>query len=199
MSVEMSLLGIVNYPHPTLRRVSRTIKRVDAELRSTVGRMFELMYEANGIGLAANQVDVPLRMFVLNLSGSPEDGEEFVFINPVLSHPKGQAEQEEGCLSLPGLVGNVRRPERIRIEAYDLAGREIRLELDGLFARAAQHEVDHLDGVLFVDKLSETGKMAVREELRELELEFRSQRETGAMPSDEQITGRLTTWENKYC
>lgn len=194
-----SSLQIVNYPHPTLRYVSRPVRRVDAELRQMVQQMLQLMYVAKGVGLAANQVDLPLRLFVVNTAGNPEEGEEHVFINPVISHPKGQAEQEEGCLSIPGVVGNVRRPEQVRVQAYDLSGNEIQLHLDGLFARVVQHELDHLDGVLFTDRLSETGKLAVRAELEELELEFKMRRDTRAIPGDDQIAKQRTELEERYC
>ena len=100
-------MEIITYPHPTLRYKSKPIKRVDAQLHDVVREMFELMYDANGVGLAANQVDLPIRLFVVNLEADPEKGEELVFINPVIRMPKGTKEHEEGCLSLPGLYGNV--------------------------------------------------------------------------------------------
>src|SRR5688500_7945225 len=107
-------LKVITYPHPGLRRPAKAIKRVDAALREIVREMFELMYEHKGIGLAANQVDLPLRLFVLNLEGKKGEGEEMVFINPVISRHKGSAEAEEGCLSLPGVYGNVIRPKQCR-------------------------------------------------------------------------------------
>jgi peptide deformylase len=143
-------LQILTYPHPTLRRVSKPLKRVDADLRKTIREMFDLMYAAKGIGLAANQVDLPLRLFIVNLESNPETGEELVFLNPVISRPRGGAEEaEEGCLSLPGLYGPVIRPKEVRINAYNLSGQEFEADVSGLFARCVQHELDHLDGVLF--------------------------------------------------
>ena len=122
-----------------------------------VREMFELMYEAKGIGLAANQVDLPYRLFVINLQSDPNaSDQEFVFLNPVLTSRKGNAEAEEGCLSLPGLYGDVKRSERVVLNAFNMAGEELSLELDGLFARAVQHEIDHLDGILFIDRLTPT-------------------------------------------
>lgn len=100
-------MKIITYPHPTLRRVAKPVRRVDAELKRIVREMFDLMYEAKGIGLAANQVDMPIRLFIVNLEAEAGKGEELVFINPVLSRPKGSDEAEEGCLSLPGLYGPV--------------------------------------------------------------------------------------------
>jgi peptide deformylase len=156
-------LKIIQYPHPTLRHVSKPLKRVDAELRKIVAQMFELMYEHEGIGLAANQVDLPYRLFVTNVQGKPDAKEtECVFINPVLSRGRGQAEEEEGCLSIPGVYAPVTRNETIRVQAYDLSGDEIEGEVDGLMARVLQHETDHLDGKLFVDRLGPTQLAAVR-------------------------------------
>lgn len=192
------LLRIINYPHPTLRRPSKPLKRVDAELHKLVREMFELMYakEHRGVGLAANQVDLPYRLFIVNLSADPAvKEEEHVFINPVLSQPKGGEEQEEGCLSLPGLFAPVRRPERIRINAFNLAGEEVIYELDDLFARVVQHETDHLDGVLFIDRLAPTVELSVRPKLEEFEQEFASRRQLGEIPSDEEISARLSELE----
>ena len=155
------MLSIIHYPHPTLIYKSKVIKRVDADLRGLIAEMFELMYEANGVGLAANQVDLPLRLFVVNLAANPEEGEEMVFINPVISRPKGSVEQEEGCLSIPGVYGKVVRPKTVRIQAYNLSGEAIDWEADGLLSRVLQHENDHLDGVLFTTRMSDTGKMDI--------------------------------------
>ena len=119
-------MRIIQYPHPTLRHVSKPLRRVDAELHRIVREMFELMYAAKGIGLAANQVDLPYRLFVLNLESDPTAKEnEFVFINPVLRSRHGMVEAEEGCLSLPDLYGDVRRPERVVLNAFNLSGEEV--------------------------------------------------------------------------
>ena len=193
------VLHIVSYQHPTLRHKSLPIKRVDAELRELVRNMFELMYAACGVGLAANQVDLPIRLFIVNLEGKPDEGEEFVFINPVVSRPKGLEEKEEGCLSLPEVYGPVVRPKQVRVNAYGLNGQEIQTDLKGLFARVVQHELDHLDGVLFVDRMSETNKLEIVEELDDFETEFRSQRNVGGIPAEEEIAQRLAKFEKKYC
>lgn len=194
------MLRIINYPHPTLRHVSKPLKRVDAELHGIVREMFDLMYskEHRGVGLAANQVDLPYRLFIVNLSGDPAiRDEEHVFLNPVLSQPKGGDEQEEGCLSLPGLFAPVRRPERIRINAYNLAGEEVVYDLDDLFARVVQHETDHLDGVLFIDRLTSTVEASVRDKLREFEDDFTSRRQCREIPSDQEILARLADLESQ--
>ena len=189
-------MKIIEYPHPTLRHVSKPLKRVDAELRAAVREMFELMYEHEGVGLAANQVDLPYRLFVMNLEGTPDSAEtEMVFINPVLSGAKGSEEAEEGCLSIPGVYGPVIRAEKIEVQAYNLAGEEFLGEISGLFSRVVQHETDHLDGTLFIDRLTPTAKMAVSEELEDFELNFRSHRETGDLPDDAAIAARLAQLE----
>ncbi len=192
-------MEIITYPHPTLRHTSKPIKRVDAELREIVRDMFALMYEANGVGLAANQVDLPIRLFVANLEADPEKGEEMVFINPVVSMPKGTEENEEGCLSLPSLYGSVVRPKKVRINAYNLKGEEINADIEGLFSRVVQHETDHLDGVLFIDRMTDSAKIEIEGELDMFETEFNSRRETGGVPDDATIAARLSEWEAKYC
>lgn len=185
-------LEIIHYPHPTLRYVSRPLKRVDAELKSMVAEMFDLMYEHEGIGLAANQVDLPYRLFVCNPKGDPDEKEsECVFINPVILKGSGQHEREEGCLSIPGVYGPVIRKEKITVQAYNLAGEEISGELDGLFARVVQHETDHLDGRLFIDRLTPTQLADISGELEEFEIDFESRRGVGEMPTDEQIAARI--------
>jgi peptide deformylase len=189
-------LQIVHYPHPTLRHPSKPLIRVDAELRSIVAEMFELMYQHEGVGLAANQVDLPYRLFIANPEGKRDAKEsEFVFINPVLSSGRGQAEDEEGCLSIPGVYAPVTRNETIKIQAYDLAGNEFVGEVTGLMARIVQHETDHLDGMLFIDRLGPTQLAAVRDKLEEFELVFQSRLETGELPATDQIATRLRDLE----
>ena len=135
LSFGVRILRIVKYPHPTLRHKSRELKRVDADLRRAIAEMFELMYEYRGIGLAANQVDLPYRVFILNVTGDPDArDQEHVLINPTILKWSGTVEAEEGCLSFPDIYAPVRRSERIVAAAYNLAGEEKRYEVDGLFA-----------------------------------------------------------------
>jgi peptide deformylase len=189
-------LRIIQYPHPTLRHVSKPLRRVDAELRGIVHEMLALMYEAQGIGLAANQVDLPYRMFVLNVTGEATQSDaEMVFLNPVITARKGMEEAEEGCLSLPGVFGQVKRPDKISVTFYDLEGQARELELTGLAARAVQHEVDHLDGTLFIDRLSPTGRLEIKQALDEFEIQFSGQRSRGELPSDEEVAARLAELE----
>jgi peptide deformylase len=189
-------LKLIQYPHPTLRHVSRPLKKIDGELRQIALEMFSLMYKHKGVGLAANQVDLPYRLFVVNLEGDPAKGEEMAFVNPVLSRRKGLDEAEEGCLSLPGLYGYVKRPAEVVLDAFSLDGKPVHLELNGLFARVVQHETDHLDGRLFIDRLNTTGALSARPILEEFELAYAGQRERGEIPSDEEIAARLAELEN---
>jgi peptide deformylase len=189
-------LQVIQYPHPTLRHRSRPLRRVDAELRKIVEEMIELMYEHEGVGLAANQVDLPYRLFVANEKGDP-DAKEFeqVFINPVLSAGRGQEEDEEGCLSIPGIRAPVVRNSKIKIQAFDVSGNEIVAELSGLMARIAQHETDHLDGTLFIDRLGPAHRVAIRDQLEEFELAYQSKLETRELPDADNMANRLRELE----
>lgn len=189
-------LSIIQYPHPTLRHVSKPLKRVDAELRQIIAQMFDLMYQHEGVGLAANQVDLPYRLFVMNPEGDPDKKEiERVYINPVLSGGKGSAVRDEGCLSIPDIRADVTRNATIRIQAFDLAGNEIDELLEDFPARIVQHETDHLDGVLFIDRLSPTQIAELRDELEDFELVYQSRQASGEMPGDEILAARLTELE----
>ena len=193
-------MKIIDFPHPTLRHKSKPLTRVDDELRDTVREMFELMYDARGIGLAANQVDLPLQLFVINTTGDPEKpDQERVFINPVLSHPKGSAEADEGCLSIAEVYAPVARPEKIHVSAYDLDGNEIDETVDGLLARAIQHEFDHLIGVLFIDRVSESTRKSIAGELHEFEIRFERMLGSGDVPNIADNQKRLAKIEAKYC
>jgi peptide deformylase len=189
-------LQIIQYPHPTLRHRSKPLRRVDVELRKIVEEMFELMYEHEGVGLAANQVDLPYRLFVANPEGDPQAKDaEGVFINPVLSGGRGLEEDEEGCLSIPGIRAPVTRNATIKIQGYDLEGNEIEGELNGLMARIVQHETDHLDGTLFIDRLGPAHAAAIRDQLEEFELAFQSKLETRELPAEEEIASRIRELE----
>ena len=198
-SMDPAALEIISFPHPTLRYVAKPIRRVDARLKQIVARMFDLMYESRGVGLAATQVDLPIRLFVMNPEGQPDAGEQLALINPVVSKPKSSEEAEEGCLSLPGIHGNVVRAKSINLNAYDLSGREIDVQLSGFPARIVQHEVDHLNGTLFIDRMKEGAIQEVAGELEALDVDFRSRQRTNAIPEDEDLLKRLNEWESAYC
>jgi peptide deformylase len=191
-------MDIVHYPHPALRWKSRPINEINDDLRAIVRRMFELMYEHKGIGLAANQVGLPLRLFVINLTGeATEKEEELVFINPEIIRRKGTEVGEEGCLSLPKLYGDVRRAEKIIVEAFDLEGQGFEVSVDELASRAIQHESDHLDGILFPDRMTEAGQRELAPAMSDFEALLRRQQELGTMPSDAEIKRRLKEWETR--
>ncbi|MCU0708561.1 MAG: peptide deformylase [Pirellula sp.] len=193
------MLHLITYPHPTLRYPAKPIARVDAQLRSMVDEMFHIMYEQRGVGLAANQVNLPIRLFVANPSGEKDTGPELVFINPVIKRATGSSEAEEGCLSLPGVNANVKRNKSVRVNAYGIDGREIDLEIDGFLARIVQHELDHLDGVLFIDRISEENRKQIIDDLMGFEATFDMKRKAGLIGSDQQLLDERAEWEAKYC
>lgn len=191
-------MEIVRYPHPALKWKSKPITRIDAELRATIRTMFDLMYEAKGIGLAANQVGLPYRFFVVNITADPEQkDEEHVFINPEILRRKGSEEGEEGCLSLPELYGPVRRAQEVVIDAFDLEGQGFEMSLDELPARVVQHETDHLDGIMFIDRMAETARREMQPNIDLFESHFRRQQQSGAVPSDDEIRKTLLELERK--
>ena len=199
MTHETMPLEVILYPHPTLRYVSKPIRKVDAELKRIAAEMLDLMYESSGVGLAANQVNLPLRMFVFNPTGVKGEGEEYVILNPEIQLPKGNETGEEGCLSLPGLTGDVKRPKSIRVSAYDISGKPFEATLEGFMARVFMHEFDHLDGTLFFDRMGKEAAAELGGGLEELELDFRSRQKTGMLTSDEELIEELSRWTDKYC
>jgi peptide deformylase len=151
----MALRDIIILPDKRLRLVSKPAKASDPELRGLVDDMFATMYEAPGIGLAAIQVGVPKRVIVMDLAKKDDPKEPLVFINPeVLWRSDEKATYEEGCLSIPEFYEEVERPAKVRVKFLDLSGTEQELEASGLMATCLQHEIDHLDGVLFIDHIS---------------------------------------------
>jgi peptide deformylase len=192
-------LSIIVHPHPTLRRKSKPILRVDDQLREYIAQMFQLMYDSKGVGLAANQVNLPLQLFVLNPAGKPDEGEEMVLINPVLSRPKGSEEAEEGCLSLPGVYGEVVRAAEIDVEAFSHLGQRIKLRASGYLARILQHEFDHLHGVMFFDRMSAARRTEIEDLIQEFEddLEVRKAMGHAQPPSDWEAW--MQKIEARYC
>ena len=189
-------MKIVNYPHPALRHRAVPLKAIDKKVHLHVGQMLELMYEGRGLGLAAPQVALPYQIFIMNLKVDPNDKEaERVFINPLILERKGSVEGEEGCLSFPGLFQKVRRAKTIRFQAYDLRGELVEGTVSDLEARVWQHEVDHLDGVLFIDKMGPIAKMASRADLRKFEHDYRRAQERGDIPPDTEIENLLRQLE----
>lgn len=167
MAINAEQLKILHYPAPALRRVAEPVPAVTPEVRGVVARMLELMHQAPGIGLAAPQVGLSWRVFVANPEN--QSGGDTVFINPVLSGPSAvQAEVEEGCLSLPDVTATIRRPAEITIDAVGLDGEPFRMADGGMAARVWQHEYDHLDAVLIIDRMGPIDRMANRRAIRAL-------------------------------
>lgn len=164
-------LHIVRYPDPVLRNVCKPVERFDDTLARLVQRMLELMQAGKGIGLAAPQVGLLLRLFVCNPAAEP--GGEMVCINPQLADLTGAEEREEGCLSLPDVSVPIRRATSARIRACDATGKPYEREGTDLQARVWQHENDHLDGHLILDYMSETSRIANRRILKQLQAEFK--------------------------
>jgi len=162
----MALLNILHFPDDRLRTKARPVEQVDDPLRSLIDDMFETMYEAPGIGLAATQVNVHQRLMVVDVSDNKD--EPLVFINPELVEHSGMEEMDEGCLSVPGVYEPVQRAEWIKVRALNRNGEEFELEADGLLAVCIQHEMDHLEGKLFVDYLSEMKRNRIRKKLEKL-------------------------------
>lgn len=151
----MSKLPIINLPDPVLRQVSATIETIDDDVRRLSRDMFETMYAAPGIGLAAVQVNVPRQMLVLDVADDDEQPRPITMINPVILEASGTLRMhEEGCLSIPDFKLDVSRPDWVRVRYLDLDGKETELKTDGLLATAIQHEIDHLNGKLIIDFLS---------------------------------------------
>lgn len=172
MSSDPKDLRIIHYPDPRLREQSEDVVDFDDDLAALVQQMLELMKTGKGVGLAAPQIGINKRLFVMNATGEP--GDEQVLINPRIHEPHGSVEAEEGCLSLPGINVHVRRASRCRVIAQDLQGREFELNAEDLIARICQHETDHLNGVLITDRMGPSDRIAHRKTLKALEDQFRS-------------------------
>jgi peptide deformylase len=151
----MAILPIIEAPDPRLKRISVAVESINDELRKLIRDMFETMYHAGGIGLAAVQVGVHQRVLVMDLARDQEDPAPMALINPaIIFKSESLSPYEEGCLSFPGLYTRIERPKEIIVEYMDLDGQQRRLEATGLLATCVQHEIDHLDGIVFVDHIS---------------------------------------------
>lgn len=164
----MAILPIRTYPDPVLRVRCPEVEDFDAELRELAQNMIETMHAAPGIGLAAPQVGKELRLAVVDITAGDSKDAIHIFVNPEIVEKTGKDTDEEGCLSIPGITDKVTRPAAIKVRAEDLDGQPFETEADGLFARAICHEIDHLDGVLFVDRLVGLRKERVKRQLRKL-------------------------------
>ena len=163
----MALLNILRYPDPRLNLVAKPVEQVDERIKQLVADMAETMYEAKGIGLAATQVDVHERVVVMDLSESRDQLQ--VLINPVILEKDGETVYEEGCLSVPGVYDKVTRAERIVDEALDIDGQPYTIRADGLQAICIQHEIDHLNGKVFVQYLSRLKQERIKTKMKKLD------------------------------
>ena len=161
----MATLKILEFPNPNLRKVAVPVTSFDNDLKRLIDNMFETMYDANGIGLAATQVDVHKRLLVLDVSEERDDPK--VFVNPTIDVIESDlADYDEGCLSVPGFYETVSRPKKIKVSAQDKEGSQFEVEADGVLSVCIQHEIDHLDGKLFVDYLSSLKRNRIKDKLQ---------------------------------
>ncbi len=159
---------IVKYPDPGLMKISSTVDDFGEELQTLVKDMYETLYDAPGIGLAAPQVGVSKRVVVIDLTAGEEAGNQIILVNPLVLEEEGIQKEEEGCLSLPDLQGIVERPAWIRVSAQDLEGNPFHIEGEGLLARALSHEIDHLKGILYIEKLPFIKRDLMKRKIRKL-------------------------------
>ena len=178
-----AMLKLVKYPHPSLRRAARPVVSIDKDVQMAAGRMIDLMYEHEGLGLAAPQVDFPFQLLVMNFEGDSERKDvEYVAINPVIVESKGTLNDREGCLSFPGLYQNVRRAKTVKVQAYNLKGELYEMTCSDLPARVWQHEIDHLHGVLFIDKMGPLGRLSSKKDLEKFIADFEQAKKKGEIP-----------------
>ncbi|WP_078117867.1 peptide deformylase [Thiosocius teredinicola] len=159
----MAILDILHFPDARLRNVAKPVTEVDDSVRKLIDDMFETMYDAPGIGLAAIQVNDPRRVIVVDTS--EERNAPLALVNPQIVEKQGEEEMDEGCLSVPGVYETVQRAEKVRVRALDRDGKQFEMDVDGLLAVCIQHEIDHLDGKLFVDYLSNLKRQRIRKKL----------------------------------
>lgn len=166
-------LKVVEYPDPVLRARNKRVNTFDDNLKTLVAEMFDVMYKTDGIGLSAPQVGMNIQLMVFNPAGEPGKGEEVVLVNPTISRfSKKSLLYEEGCLSFPGIYGDIERPESVKIEARDITGARFSISLSGLPSRVFQHEFDHLQGTLFFERMAEDVLDSVRPRLKALEKKY---------------------------
>ncbi len=177
-------MRILLYPDRALRQPAEPVVRIDKALRRAAREMFVAMYDASGVGLAATQVGLPLRLFIFNLGG--ESAEETVLINPEVLRENGEQIVEEGCLSLPGVTAKIRRPVELVIRGYDLEGNELEYGCRDLCARAVSHELDHLEGRLIIDRMGSAARLSNQARLKELEEHYHG---TGTFAGEPAPTG----------
>lgn len=166
----MAILDIVYYGDPRLEKVSEPIEDFNAELRKLVKDMFETMYFTNGVGLSAPQIGVNKRLLIVDVSAGEDRSKQLVLINPVVTETSGEQKGQEGCLSFPGLFANVGRPNYAKVRGFNPEGKAIELEGTGLQARAFLHEIDHLDGILFIQRMKKADREMIVKKMKKMQL-----------------------------
>jgi peptide deformylase len=169
-------LKIIHYPDPRLKKMSQPVTVFDGNLKALAARMFELMREARGVGLAAPQVGRNIRLFIMNPTGEPENDQ--IYVNPDLSEAEGSEEGEEGCLSLPGINVTIVRDKTLKMKAQTVEGKPIEQSASGYLARIWQHEFDHLNGIMLTDRMGSVAKLTNRKTLKELEEKYAEEHPT---------------------
>jgi len=165
----MSLLKIITWPNSILETPADPVTEFNGDLTKLVNDMFETMYAAPGVGLAAVQVGIPKRLFVMDCSGGKDPSQRVVMINPEIVHMEGKQDGDEGCLSFPGIFFNVQRNLRAIVRAYDINGKEFELDGSELTARCMLHETDHCDGIVFLDKMTPLKREIVKRKIKKLQ------------------------------
>ncbi|MDR1477548.1 MAG: peptide deformylase [Planctomycetaceae bacterium] len=193
-------MKVLSYPNSVLSYKCKPIAVINQQLRDLVAAMFQVMYSSNGVGLAANQVGYPLQLFVMNETGNSEKTEnEYVLINPVISRRKGNQIDQEGCLSFPGVSADVNRAKSIEIESIAIDGSVQFFKWIDRQARIAQHEYDHLNGINFVDRLTESSLDEIRDDLDELQINHENDIRLGFVLSDQEIQNQIAELEKQFC
>ncbi|MCJ7705779.1 MAG: peptide deformylase [Desulfobacterales bacterium] len=162
----MAVLEILKYPHPLLKKRCEKVDRIDGEVKKLIRDMTETMYQANGIGLAACQVGVSRRVIVVDVSPIDPEKEFFAMVNPEVISEEGEIEHEEGCLSVPDCLEKLKRKEKVLIRGFSPVGKEIEISAEGILAIAIQHEIDHINGVLILDRISRLKREIYRNKLK---------------------------------
>lgn len=190
-------MKIVQYPHPALTHPTKPLTSIDKQVHLHIGQMIDTMYEAKGLGLAANQVALPFQILTMNVTGDPNQKEhEQVYINPVIVEKKGVQEGDEGCLSFPDLFQKVRRAKTVKVQAYNVKGEAIEVTASDLEARCWQHELDHLNGIVFLSKMGPLARLAARGAVKDFERKFREAQKKGEIPPDAEIEKTLRWLED---
>ncbi|MBY0455879.1 MAG: peptide deformylase [Gemmataceae bacterium] len=179
-------MKIVKYPHPALRVTTKPVTAVDADVQKAAGRMLELMYRSDGLGLASPQVALDYQMVVMNFAGDAgQTDQEVVALNPaIVDRRGGLVNDREGCLSFPGLYQNVRRYKTVTVEFYNLKGEKVAMTCHDLAARVWQHELDHLNGTLFIDVMGSLGLSRSQRDLEKFIADFEKDKKKGELPPD---------------